>query len=53
MLDDWGVDRLGRWIPSDADLSETAREAAASSSMKANPCVLPAAALEACIRAAL
>ncbi|MFG6565066.1 iron-containing alcohol dehydrogenase [Sulfitobacter sp. 1A13421] len=53
MLDDWGLDRLNRWIPEDADLGETAREAAASSSMRANPCVLEAETLEACIRAAM
>ncbi len=53
MLDDWGLDRLNRWIPEDADLTETAREAAASSSMRANPCVLEAKTLEACIRAAM
>ena len=53
MLDDWGLDRLDRWIPEDADLTETAREAAASSSMRANPCVLKAEILEACIRAAM
>ncbi|MFG6530418.1 MULTISPECIES: iron-containing alcohol dehydrogenase [unclassified Sulfitobacter] len=53
MLDDWGLDRLNRWIPEDADLGETAREAAASSSMRANPCVLEAETLEACIRAAI
>jgi len=53
LLDEWGLDRLGRWIPEDGDLTETAREAAVSSSMKANPCVLSEAALESCIRAAL
>ncbi|WPZ23483.1 iron-containing alcohol dehydrogenase (plasmid) [Sulfitobacter faviae] len=53
MLDDWGLDRLNQWIPEDADLGETAREAAASSSMRANPCVLEAETLEACIRAAI
>jgi alcohol dehydrogenase class IV len=53
LLDDWGLDRLGRWIPEDGDLAETAREAAVSSSMKANSCVLSEAALESCIRAAL
>ncbi|UOA16723.1 Long-chain-alcohol dehydrogenase 1 (plasmid) [Sulfitobacter dubius] len=53
MLDDWGLDRLNRWIPEDADLTETAREAAASSSMRANPCVLETETLEACIRAAM
>lgn len=53
MLDDWELDRLDRWIPEDADLTETAREAAASSSMRANPCVLKAEILEACIRAAM
>ncbi|WP_411976699.1 iron-containing alcohol dehydrogenase [Sulfitobacter faviae] len=53
MLDDWGLERLNQWIPEDADLGETAREAAASSSMRANPCVLEAETLEACIRAAM
>ena len=53
MLDDWGLDRLNRWIPDDADLGETAREAAASSSMRANPCALEAETLVACIRAAM
>ncbi|MFG6500452.1 iron-containing alcohol dehydrogenase [Sulfitobacter sp. 1A13191] len=53
MLDDWGLERLNQWIPEDADLTETAREAAASSSMRANPCVLEAETLEACIRAAM
>ncbi|SFH31702.1 iron-containing alcohol dehydrogenase [Sulfitobacter dubius] len=53
MLDDWGLDRLNRWIREDADLTETAREAAASSSMRANPCALEAKTLEACIRAAM
>ncbi|WP_425274347.1 iron-containing alcohol dehydrogenase [Sulfitobacter delicatus] len=53
LLDEWGLDRLGRWIPEDGDLGETALEAAVSSSMKANPCVLSEAALESCIRAAL
>ncbi|MBO9431854.1 iron-containing alcohol dehydrogenase [Sulfitobacter sp. R18_1] len=53
MLDDWGLERLKHWIPEDADLGETAREAAASSSMRANPCVLEAETLEACIRAAM
>ena len=52
LLDDWGLDRLGRWIPADADVGETAREAAASSSMRANPCVLSEIALENCIKAA-
>ena len=53
LLDNWGLDRLDRWIPEEADLGETAREAAASSSMRANPCVLETEALEACIRAAM
>ncbi|KZY49114.1 iron-containing alcohol dehydrogenase [Sulfitobacter sp. KE29] len=53
LLDDWGLERLNQWIPEDADLGETAREAAASSSMRANPCVLEAETLEACIRAAM
>ena len=53
LLDEWGLDRLGRWMPEGGDLAETAREAAVSSSMKANPCVLSEAALESCIRAAL
>ena len=52
LLDDWGLDRLGRWIPADADVTETARDAAASSSMRANPCVLSEIALENCIKAA-
>ncbi|MFG6507315.1 MULTISPECIES: iron-containing alcohol dehydrogenase [Sulfitobacter] len=53
MLDGWGLDRLNQWIPEDAELTETAREAAASSSMRANPCMLEAETLEACIRAAM
>ena len=53
LLDDWGLERLGRWIAEGTDLGETAHEAAASSSMRANPCVLSQDALETCIRAAL
>ncbi len=53
LLDDWGLERLGRWISEGTDLGETAHEAAASSSMRANPCVLSQDALETCIRAAL
>lgn len=53
LLDDWGLDRLGRWIPEKSDLAETAREAARSSSMRGNPCVLSEAALQGCVRAAL
>lgn len=53
LLDDWGLERLNRWIPEGTDLAETAQEAAASSSMRANPCALSQDALENCIRAAL
>jgi hypothetical protein len=53
LLDDWGLERLNRWIPEGTDLVETAQEAAASSSMRANPCALSQDALENCIRAAL
>ena len=53
LLDDWGLERLNRWIPEGTDLGETAQEAAASSSMRANPCALSQDALENCIRAAL
>ncbi|UOA34201.1 Long-chain-alcohol dehydrogenase 1 (plasmid) [Sulfitobacter sp. DSM 110093] len=53
LLDEWEVDRLNRWISQDADLSKTAREAATSSSMRANPCDLSQDVLEACIRAAM
>lgn len=52
LLDGWGLDRLNRWIPEGTDLGETAHEAAMSSSMRANPCVLGQDALESCIRAA-
>ena len=53
LLDSWRLDRLNRWIPEGTDLGETAHEAAMSSSMRANPCVLSQDALESCIRAAL
>ncbi|MEM5543958.1 iron-containing alcohol dehydrogenase [Sulfitobacter sp. AS92] len=52
LLDGWGLDRLNRWIPEGTDLGETAHEAAMSSSMRANPCVLGQDALKSCIRAA-
>tara|TARA_R110002049_G_scaffold188402_1_gene356782 strand:- start:9981 stop:11123 length:1143 start_codon:yes stop_codon:yes gene_type:complete len=52
-IDAWGLDRLGRWIGSDADLTAVAQEAQASSSMRANPCILPVTTLEACLRVAL
>ncbi len=40
VLDKWGVARLDRWITSVTNLAEIAREAAGSSSMRANSCVL-------------
>ncbi len=48
-LDRLGVPRLGRWLDDGADIGALARDALGSSSMKANPCDLPAPALEAAI----
>lgn len=45
LLDGLGVPRLSEWIDPDADLDAVVLEAAGASSMKANPCVLPPAAL--------
>lgn len=41
LLDRLEVPRLSGWISPDADLRAVAAEASVSSSMKANPCVLP------------
>jgi alcohol dehydrogenase class IV len=40
LLDRWEVARLGKWITPETDLQQIAKEAAGSSSMRANPCVL-------------
>lgn len=45
LLDSWQVPRLAQWLTPDTDLAAIAAEAAGASSMKANPCVLPAEAL--------
>jgi alcohol dehydrogenase class IV len=52
LLDRWEVARLGEWITPDTDLVEIAKEAAGSSSMRANPCVLQEDDLEGIMRAA-
>lgn len=51
-LDGWGLPRLGQWLAA-LDLTDIARMAQASSSMKANPHDLSAKTLEAVVRAAL
>jgi hypothetical protein len=51
-IDDWGLPRLDAMIGAGADRAVLAREAQASSSMKANPVPLPAAALAAVLEAA-
>jgi alcohol dehydrogenase class IV len=52
LLDGWGVGRLGAWIMPETNLQEIAKEAAGSSSMRANPCVLQEDDLEGIMRAA-
>ena len=52
-LDRWDVPRLLRWITPQTDFDTIAEEAAGASSMKANPCVLPKAALVRIMRAAV
>jgi alcohol dehydrogenase class IV len=52
VLDNWGVAGLARWITSDTNLAEIAEEAAGSSSMRANPCVLETDELVGIMRAA-
>ncbi|TMM54154.1 iron-containing alcohol dehydrogenase [Sulfitobacter sabulilitoris] len=52
-LDDLGLPRLGGWLGDDPDLDAVARDAAGSSSMKANPVALPPDALARILDAAL
>ena len=52
LLDRWEVPRLSQWMTQQTDLAAIAEEAAAASSMKANPCVLSQAALVRIMRAA-
>lgn len=51
-LDNWNLPLLGQWL-AEQDLTEIARLAQASSSMKANPVRLSLKSLEAAVRAAL
>ncbi len=53
MLDAWGLARLGRWITPDICLKTIAQDAAASSSMRANPCLLSQAVLVRVVQAAM
>ena len=53
VLDDWGLERLGRWITPGLCLDEIAQDAAVSSSMRANPCTLSQAVLVDVIKATL
>ena len=52
LLDQWQVDRLGKWLADDVNLHTLAEEAAGASSMRANPCVLSTDALVGIMRAA-
>lgn len=53
LLDDWQVERLTHWLTPEVDLAQIAEEAAETSSMKANPCVLPASELVRLMRLAM
>lgn len=53
LLDDWQVQRLSHWRTPQTDLAQIAEEAAGASSMKANPCVLPASDLVRIIQQAM
>ncbi|WP_282128408.1 iron-containing alcohol dehydrogenase [Roseobacter litoralis] len=53
LLDAWGLARLGRWITPDICLKTIAQDAAASSSMRANPCLLSQAVLVRVVQAAM
>lgn len=53
VLDNWGLPRLGQWLNSSVDLGRIADESQQSSSMRANPCVLPSDALVRAIQHAL